>query len=154
MRKRSERIEGERERNDARKADEPIGGFQSRETAKRCRNANRSSRVGTDGSRREARRHRDRGAAARASRDAMHARVPRIPRRAHRLVAAPAAERELHHVGLAERDHTGGEQTLDRRSGFRRDASPPRFRAGGGRAAFDVQQILERDRQAVQRTAR
>ena len=153
VRQRPERIERERQRHDAREADEPVRRLEPGEAAKRRGNANRASCVGADRGGRESARHRNRRAAARAAGDAMRARVPRIPRRAHRLVAAPAAERKFDHVRLAERNHAGREQTIDGGRGFRRDASVPRLGARGRHAALDVQQVLERDRQAVQRTA-
>jgi hypothetical protein len=56
-------------------------------------------------------------------------------------------------VRLAERDHAGREQALDRRSGVIGDAAAPALRSGGGRVPREMQQVLERDRQAVQRAA-
>ena len=56
--------------------------------------------------------------------DAVRRRVPRIPRRAHRLVAAPAAERELDHVRLAERDHARRRPGARPRSRCRRTMRP------------------------------
>ena len=73
--------------------------------AQRCRNAHRAAGVRPDRRRRESCRHRDRGSARRAAGHAMRREVPRVPRRAHRLVASPAAERELDQMRLAERNH-------------------------------------------------
>ncbi len=80
--------------------------------------------------------------------------VPRIPRRAHRLVASPAAEREFDHVRLAERDHSGGREAFDRRRRVIGDPAEPALRAGGGLPAFDVEEVLQRDRQPCERTGR
>ena len=116
VRERPDRVERRRQRHGAVQADEPVRRLEAGEAAQRRGNAHRAAGVRADRRGREAGRDRDRRAARRAARDAMRRQVPRIPRRAHRLVAAPAAERELDHVRLAERNHAGGDQPRRRTS--------------------------------------
>jgi hypothetical protein len=56
-------------------------------------------------------------------------------------------------VRLAERNHSRRDQLLDRGGRFGRDASVPALRTRGRHPVLDVQQVLQRDRQSVQRTA-
>ena len=123
-----------------------------RETAERGGNPNRAAGIRSDRGGRESCCDRDRRSAARTAGDAMNGQVPRIPRRAHRRVAAPSAERELHHVRLAERNHPGCKQA---RHDGRCDvglAAEPALRARGRLMSRVMEQVLESDRQAVQRT--
>ena len=113
--------------------------------------AHRGRRVAAEGEQRRAFAQRDAGAARRAARRAVLARVPRIARRAVMRVVAGAAERELHHVGLA---HQGGElpaQVRDHRPlglELLRQASR---RARKSRKSRHREQVLHRDRDALQR---
>src|SRR6185369_10115132 len=113
MRERSDRVERGGKGERPVQAHEAVRGFESREAAKRRGNAYGAARVGSNRSRREAARDGDGRAARRAAGDAMRSHVPRVPGGTHRLVAPPAPERELDHMGLAERDHPGGNETLD-----------------------------------------
>ena len=77
--------------------------------------------------------------------------IPGIPRCAQVLVGAPAAEGELHRMRLADDDHAGADQLL--RQGGRAGAAAltPYGRAAGRHTTFHLDQILERDRDAMQR---
>src|SRR5262249_25283898 len=75
------------------------------------------------------------------------------PWRAHRLVAAPSAEREFDHVGLAERDHARRHETSHRGCRVVGYAPAPALGTGGRLAAGALQQILSRDGQAMERAA-
>ena len=70
------------------------------------------------------------------------------------LVGAPAAHRKLDRVRLAENDHAGCDQLAGQRGGGRRTPVAPRHRAAGRDPPFEVDQILQRDRDAVQRADR
>ena len=112
VRERADRVQRGGERHRSVQADQAVGRLEARQTACGGGNAHRAAGVGADRGRGEARGNGDGRAAARAAGDAMHGRVPGVPRRAHRRVAAPASEGELDHVRLAERDHPGGDQAL------------------------------------------
>jgi len=66
-------------------------------------------------------------------------------------VGAERPHREFDGVRLAEHDHAGADQPLGERRRHRRHAIDPRLRAAGRDAAFQIDQVLERDRDAVQR---
>ena len=70
------------------------------------------------------------------------------------LVGAPAAHRELDRMGLAEDDHPLGDQPPRQRRRHRRAAVAPYHRAAGRHPPFEVDQILQRDRHAMQRPDR
>ncbi len=152
-RERSDRVERGGQGHRAVEAHESVGRLEPRESAERRGNPDRSAGVRTDGRRGETGGHRDRGSARRPAGDAMRGGIPRVPWRTHRLIAPPAAERELDHVRLAERNHPGGEEARDRGRRGVGDASEPAFRACGGLLPADVQQVLERNRQPVERSA-
>ena len=77
--------------------------------------------------------------------------VPGVPRRAQMLVGAPAAEGELHRVRLADDDHAGADQLLRQGGGAGGTAVAPHRGAAGRHAAFELDEVLERNRNAVQR---
>ena len=153
-RHRADRIERPAQEHRAVQADAPERDLETDQSVERRRDAHRAAGVAADTGRREARGDRHAGAARRAARRAMGLEVPGIPRRAHQRVGAPAAERELDHVQLAEREHAGGRQPLDRVRGLGRDPLLPHLRAAGADAALDVAQVLVGHRQAVQRPER
>jgi hypothetical protein len=70
------------------------------------------------------------------------------------LIGAPAAIGELHRVGLAQVDHAGSHQLVHERRRVRRSAVPPGSRAAHRDLAFDLDQVFDRDRNAVQRADR
>ena len=133
---RADRVERAGQRHGAVEADAAVGGLQSGDAAQRRRNADRSTRVRADRRRTEPAGDRDGGSARRATCDAMRLRIPGIPRRAHRPVASPAAEREFDHVRLAERDHAGGREAQNRGCRVIGDATPPALGTGGGLVAL------------------
>jgi hypothetical protein len=70
-------------------------------------------------------------------------------------VEADAAEGELDHGGLAEDDRAGAAQARDDgRVGRGRRGVAPELRAGGRRLAGDVEEVLDRDQRAVERSER
>ena len=93
--------------------------------------------------------HGRRRPAARAARDPVE--VPRVGRRAVGRVLGRAAHRELVHVGLAQDHRAGGTQALGDVGVVRRPIALEDPRAGGALATLDRDQVLERDRQAVER---
>jgi hypothetical protein len=84
----------------------------------------------------------------------MHGEIPRIPRRAQLRVDAPSAERELDHLRLAEDHHAGGKQPRDRGGGLGAAPVAPQRRSDPRQAAVHLQQVLQRDRQPVERPER
>ena len=150
MREWADRVEHLRQQVRTMQAHESIGRLEAGQPAQCRRHANRSAGVRTQRGRNQAGRHGDSGARRRSGRHAVDVRIPRIPRRPHRLVATPATERELDHVRFAQWNHAGFAQSLDDGGGEGRSASQPTLRSGGGLPAFDVQQVLEGDRQSMQ----
>ena len=80
-------------------------------------------------------------------------RIVRIARRTERRVLVRRAERELVQVGLADEHRAGLPQMGDGRRVALGDVALAHARRRGGRRAADVEQILDRDRHAVQRSA-
>jgi hypothetical protein len=66
------------------------------------------------------------------------------------LVGPPAAEGELYGVRLADDDHAGSDQLSCQRRRAGGAAFAPNRATAGGHAPFELNQILERDRNAVQ----
>ena len=92
----------------------------------------------------------DTRARRRAAWRAMRAWIPWVPRRPKVLVGAPAAVRELDGVGLAEIDHARRHQLTHQRGLVRRD---PVVLGGGAthcNFAFDLNEVLDRDRDTVE----
>ena len=135
-RERTDRVECRCKRHGAVEAHESVRRLEPGQPAERRRNANRAAGIRSDRSRRETRGHRDGRSARRTSGDTMVSEVPGIPRRAHRLVAAPASERKFDHVRLAERNHSRRDETRHRRRRVVGDAAAPArgtLRSSGGR---------------------
>lgn len=95
-------------------------------------------------------RHRNRGARRGAARNpARGGALVRRSRRAVMRVEAEAGEGELGHVGAAHHDEAGAAQPGDRRSvALGRGGIRQHRRAGRGRFAGKVEQVLHRDRDA------
>ena len=153
-RERAQRIECRRERHHTGQADHAVRRLESRQPAQPRGNADRAAGIRADRCGRKAGGDRDRGAAARAAGDAMCLRIPRVPRRAHRRVAAPGAVGEFDQMRLAQRNHARGEQMVGSACGLSGDTMRACQRSGGRYPAAEMHQILDRDRQPMQRSAR
>ena len=70
------------------------------------------------------------------------------------LVGAPATHGEFDCVGLADDDHTGGDQPPREGRGDRRNAVGPGLGAAGSDSAFQVDDVFQSDGHAVQRADR
>ena len=90
----------------------------------------------------------------RAARSAWRSRrIVRVARRSERRILVGRAERELVQVGLAQEDRTGLAKMRDRRAVARGDMPVADARRRRRRDAAHVEQVLDRDRDAVQRAA-
>ena len=96
------RVVGGAQSDQAVPADQAVRGLQPHESAQARPGCAPTRRCRCRARRHHARGHRHRRAAAGAARHAVGRQVPRVPRRAHQRVGAPAAKRELHGLGLAE----------------------------------------------------
>ena len=82
------------------------------------------------------------------------ARIPRVAGQAEGGVLGRRAHRELVHVGLAERDQPGRLRTgCTTSASYERAVALEDARAGRGRHAARAEQVLERDRHALQPAA-
>ena len=148
---RPQMIEAPRERHHPVERQLAVGRLESDGATRRRRNPDRASGIGAERGERHAGGDRNSRTAARA------ARRPRgIVRVAHRTeggVFARRAVRELVEVRLADDDRARLPQTGDRHRVGGRDVSLAHARRRRRRKAFDVDQILDGDRDAVQRTA-
>ena len=152
-RQRADAVERRRERLHAVALDPRGGRLEPDDAAERRGHADRAGRVGADRARHDAGGHRDRRPRRGAARDPP--RCARIARRAEVRVQAQARVRELAQVRLADAHHPGGRQPGDHRrvrAGRRRIASQRRARRGA--YARHVDEVLPRDRHAVERPAR
>ncbi len=68
------------------------------------------------------------------------------------LVGAPAAIGKFDGVGLAEVDHARRHQLAHQRGSVRRDPVAPGGGAAHGNLTLDFHEVLDRDRDAVERT--
>ena len=152
-RKRPERIERRRQRYDAGKADRAVGRLQAGRSAQRRRDAYRSAGVGAD----------RRGCQARGDR---HGGSARSIRRRRGACAHPKGSRESPIGSLRPQPPKANSTMCVLPSGIMPaasrlwtavavsvDSAAPALRARRRHPVLDVQQILERDRQAVQRAA-
>src|SRR6185436_18398918 len=145
-------IERPRARQHAVAADAPPRRFQSDDTVERGRMAYRATRVRAERAIAGARRDGGAGSARRAS--AHVQRVPGVAAIAEVFVVSRRIACELRHVERSEPYRAGGLQALDDR---RSDASAivaQDLRPGGRDVALTVEEILVRERYAVQRTER
>ncbi len=103
----------------------------------------------------DAARDRHRRARRGTARDPRRAAAVRVARRAEVRVQAEPGVRELGQVRLADADHPRGREPRDdRRVGARRRGIAPQRRSRRRRDALDVDQVLPRDRDAVERPER
>src|SRR5439155_23124458 len=144
-------IEREGGRQDAHAADQSVGRLDAGETAKSRRAADRAAGVAAGAAEHEARRNRSAGAARRAAGEAR--RVPGVARRRPGQVEARATKREFMGRKLAHDDRAGVAQFLDReRVGFWHMVLHDLGMAGR-RDAAGLVDVLEAERDAVQRAA-
>ena len=145
-------FERERERIGAVARDALCGRLVADDAAQGGRNARRAAGVGADGDLADAVGAGDRAAGGRAAGNALA--VGRIARRAEMRIGADAGERELGHVGLGDDHRAGIAQALDRRRiGRGRLAALGQHRRACARhLARDVEQVLDGDDRAVERT--
>ena len=153
----SRRVPGERsdlvqrrgERDDPVAADPAVGGLHADDPAQRRRLADRTAGVGPERQRRVMGRHDGRGTAAATAGDGVE--VPRVADRAVGRVLVRRAHRELVHVRLAEEDGAGRPEPLRDVGVVGRAIALEDSRPGGALAALDADEVLERDRDAVER---
>ena len=149
---RPEVVEGVDERERTGAAQPAVGRLQPEQAAQRGRHADRAVGVGTQRQRHFARRHRRTRAARRA---AGHARrVARIAARPIVGVLAGEVVGVLAHVETAHEDRTGRLELAHQRAvarGYR--SIDVDLRAGSRRQALYVEQVLDREGHAGQRTA-
>ena len=121
---------------------------------KRRRNAHRAAGIGADGDVAHAVGDGDRRAGRGAAGHALA--VARIAGRAEMRIGADAGKGEFGHVGLGDDHRAGRAQPLHHRriGGGRRRLLGENLRAGAGRLAGDVEQILDADDDAVERAER
>ena len=115
------------------------------------RQPDRAARIGADGADRQPGGDGGRRARGRATADAVGLHVPGVPGRPHPLVRAPAAEGELDRPGLAEQNAARRDQTARDRGGRRRDPMLQRLRPSGRDPTLEVNDVLEREGNAVER---
>jgi hypothetical protein len=139
------------ERNHAVAGDFTKTRLEADEPARRGGDTYRAACVGADRGERHAGGNRNRGAAARAARHAVWRH--RVPNRAVCRFLARRAECELVQVGLADQDRARASQCRgDRSIEGSRCTAVSHVRGRRGRDARLIDEILERNRNAVQRT--
>ena len=132
-----------------------IAGCQSRRrpdadnAAERRRYADGATKVGALRDRHHAGRRGHRRAAGRAG--GAQRRIPRIARRAEQRVVGVGAAGEFGRIGLGKHDGAGGLEAADGFGVFRRHVVLEQRRGEGGADAGSRRDVLDRDRQAVQR---
>ena len=144
-------IERPRERDDAAQRDTSVGRLDAGDATERGGDADRSAGIAARGHEAHPRRDRDRAAAARAAGDARA--VPGVLRVAEERVLIGDAEGPLVQVRLAEDDRSGGAQPRGHRAVLLRDVAREDLRSRRRHDALLVIEILQRDRDAVQRAA-
>ena len=142
-------IERERIRHDAVAAHEPVRRHEPRDAAEGRRTAYRASGVGAQRSGNEAGGQRGARAARGASGEVLE--VPRIARGRPRQIERRSAVRELVRQQLAEEDGARVAQSARRRRVFVGNVVDRDLRAAAREYAFGVVDVLERERDAVQR---
>ena len=151
---RPDRVEGEAQGKRAFGRDALPARLEADDTAQRRRYPHRAAGIAADGDLAEAVGGGDRGARRRAAR---HARaIARIARRAEMRIGADGGIGEFGHVGLGDDHRAGGAQPAhhDGVDLGRRRLLGEDFRAGAGRLAGDIEQILDADDGAVERPLR
>ena len=125
-------------------------GLETVDAAERGRDPDRAPRVGPERHRADTAGDRRRGAAARAAR--RQGRIPRIARDAEERVLGERLVAEFGGVGLAEEHRAGRLQAADRERVVFRHEVLEESRSSGGRETACRQDILDRHRDAVERT--
>ena len=154
-RQRPDRIVAASQRDDPCRVDAARARLEADDAVERRRNAHRAARIGADGAGHQPRGDRSAAARGRAARRAQRLAVVGVHRRAEMRVEAEARIGKFAHIDLADRDHAGrgGVGDAGEVPGLGRSAAE-QLRAGGGRRARDVEQILPGDRHAVERRQR
>ncbi len=130
-------------------ADPPIGRLQPDDTAERRRDADRAAGVAAERERYLASSEHDGRAAARASRDPIER--PRVVRRAERFVDGGDPPCELVRLRLADEDRPGSACPADRLGVARRDVRAEHRRAVRRSHPLGVEQVLDRERDPLER---
>ncbi len=145
-------IERPRQRHGPGPAHPPVRRLQPDDAAARGGQANGAAGVGTERSQRQSRGHGGGRAAPRSAGDVTGA--PWVLHVAVVGIVAEGSHGELRHVELAEGDGTGGREPGHRRALVLIDEVLPRARPARRRQPADVTEILVRQRNPVQRSAR
>ena len=151
QRERADLVERAAEGDQAMARDGAVCGLHPDHPAERRRLPDRAAGVGAQRERGQPGGHGRRRAAARPARH--HARVPRVVRGAEGGVLRGRAHRELVHVGLAERDQPGCAGAGDHAGVVQRPVPLQDPGAGRGLLAPHAEDVLERDRDALQTAA-
>ena len=148
-RQRAALVQRRRERDHPVARDRAVRRLQPDDAAQRGGLADRAAGVGADRPRRESRRDRRRGAAARAARHALA--VPRVAHDAVAGVLVRRAHRELVHVGLADHRRAGRGQAAHRGRGVERPVALQDAGSGGRRNALGAEEVLDGQRHPAER---
>ena len=152
-RQRAEMIEACREREGARACQPPVSRLEAEQATERSRHADRAVGVGGERQRHQPARHRAGRAAGRAAGHA--ARIMRIARGAGMHVLAGEVVGVFAHVERAHQDGPGGFEPFDQnRIAGRGRPGLVDLGARQRRQARDVEQVLDRERNARQRSER
>ena len=138
-------------RHDTARADHATGRLQPDDVIERRRDPSGPGGVGAQ--RKGDKAGRDRDGRTRARSAGNEGRIERVRRHPVRRARADEAGRELIEIGLADQQRAGGKQPLDGRRGSLRRVREARA-GGGGRQTGDVDIVLDRERQAVERHRR
>ncbi len=135
-------------RHDTGRRQQPLGAFQADEIVQRRGHAAGAGRIGAERKGRDAERHRQRRSRTRPARRIL--RQYAIAALAVRRARAVETRRELIEIRLAERNCAERNQLSDERRRLRGRVGE-RGARGGGRDAGEVDVVLQRERNAVQR---
>ncbi len=149
IRQGADRIESRRERGRPVARDAALGRLEADEAAQRRRDPHRAAGIAADRDHGLRIAHRHRRARGRAAGDQLA--VKGVSGRPVMRVDANPGKGELGHVGAADEDRPGGAQPGDdRRVAGRRRAVVERLRASQGGFPRDIEEVLDRHRQAGQ----
>jgi hypothetical protein len=138
-------------RHDTARADQATSRLQPDDVIDRRRDPSGPGGVGAQ--RKGDKAGRDRDGRTRARSAGNEGRIERVRRHPVRRACADEAGRELIEIGLADQQRTGGKQPFDGRRGSLRRVREARA-GGGGRQTGDVDIVLDREGQAVERHRR
>ena len=144
-------VEAERVRIDPAEAHAAVGRLEADDPAARGRATDRATGVGTGRAWAQERRHGRAGSAARASGRAVES--PRVARWPVPRIVGRRARGELVSVALADQDRAGIPQPANRLGILRRDVVAEERGAMSGPHAIGVEDVLEANRNAVERAA-